>query len=140
MAFFPPPRFVTLSLVAIGSLKSCVSAQDVSFNVTGYDVGPDWEKDEFPPYPPLTDDQGKRIDANNLRGTRLFGYTGCGFNEKKAINEAYDDFYYLAQQEELFKNIAWNDQPAKEFWGAAAGRTPIPDKTKEEIRRECPVS
>ncbi|XTI88893.1 hypothetical protein V2W45_1188632, partial [Cenococcum geophilum] len=86
------------------------AADDNLFNVTGYDVGPDWENDELPPFPPLTDSEGKKIDAANLRGTRLFGYKGCGKAEKKIIDDTYVDFSYLAALPTLKDGIAWNDQ------------------------------
>lgn len=117
------------------SLLKAVATQE-SFNVTGFDIGPDWTKVTH--FPPLTDDQGKPIDANNVRGTRLFGYEGCGKREENIINEAYKDFYTLTDQLVLWNNIGWKTQGAKEFWGATAGRAPIRDEQKVQIRREFP--
>lgn len=65
------------SLLVLSVLQLRAAAGTVDYNVTGYDVGPDWSKDPFPPYPPLTNPDGNLIDAQNVRGTRLFGYTGC---------------------------------------------------------------
>jgi hypothetical protein len=128
----PNCRLQFLPLLVFSLLKA-VATQE-SFNVTGFDIGPDWTKVTH--FPPLTDDQGKPIDANNVRGTRLFGYEGCGKREENIINEAYKDFHTLTDQLVLWNNIGWKIQGAKEFWGATAGRAPIRDEQKVQIRRE----
>lgn len=114
-----------------------VLADPFSYNISGFDVGPDWSKDPFPPYPPLTDGSGKLLDAANIRGTRLFGYTGCSENDRSIIDSTYNDFYRLTHIDGLWKNFAWNEQAAKEMWGVLTGPRPIPDERKEEIRRRC---
>jgi hypothetical protein len=70
-----------------------------------------------------------------LQGTRLFGWTGCDTNEINDISEAYNDFYKLAQQSDVYSSIDWKSQAAKEFWGATTGKTAIPDDRKEQIKR-----
>jgi hypothetical protein len=91
------------------------TADAVSYNITGYDVGPDWSNDPFPPYPPLTDDKGNLIDAQNLRGTRLFGFNGCDSKAQTIIHSTYDDFYKLSHQNGLSANIAWKEEAAKDM-------------------------
>ena len=124
--------FVLAFHLVLYVLRSQVTADPFSYNVSGYDIGPDWSKDPFPPYPPLTDENGNLLDAQNVRGTRLYGYTGCSSNDKSIIDATFDDFYKLTHIDGLWANFAWNEQPAKEMWGAP---TKIPDERKEEIRR-----
>ena len=122
--------FIPVLPLASSVLQFRVAAETLSYNIMGYDVGLDWSKDSSPP---LTD--GNLIDAQNLRGTRLFGYTGCTSDDKKIIHSTYDNFYKLSHVDGLYQNFAWNEQAAKGMWGATSGRTPIPDERKEEIRR-----
>jgi len=82
-------------------LQPRVVADTVNYNVTGYDVAPDWSKDPFPPYPPITDDRGNTIDAQNVRGTRLFGWNACDKPAADIIKATYDDFYKLSHVDGL---------------------------------------
>ena len=110
------------------------------YNITGYDFAPNHSKDPFPPYPDLKDDKGNPIDPKSVRGTRLFGWTGCDVNEQKIIVESYNDFYKLAQQKEVYDNIDWTDKSATEFWGASKGKKAISDDTKKQIKRRSKSS
>ncbi|KAF2677923.1 hypothetical protein K458DRAFT_491629 [Lentithecium fluviatile CBS 122367] len=131
MNWTPNCRRYFTSLFALSLLKAVAVAE--SYNVTGFDVGPDWQKVEH--FPPLTDNDGNPIDASNIRGTRLYGYEGCGEREKSIINEAYKDFHTLVDQAVLWAFIEWDTQGAKEFWGATAGRAPIKDEQKKQIQQ-----
>ncbi|KAF1961810.1 hypothetical protein CC80DRAFT_436156 [Byssothecium circinans] len=113
-------------------LQPRAAADIVNYNVTGYDVAPDWSKDPFPPYPPITDDHGNAIDAQNLRGTRLFGWQACEQSAVNIIKETYADFYKLSHVDGLWKNFDWNGQAAKDMWGTP---TKIPNERREEIRQ-----
>src|SRR5208282_450281 len=97
------------------------------------DFGIDYTKDPFPPYPPLTNPDGSNISITNLRGTRLYGWKGCGSSEKNDIAQAFDDFYTLAQQPEVYNNIGWSDLAARQFFGPTVGRNRITDKRKVQI-------
>ena len=100
------------------------------------DLTPDFSNDPFPPYPPLPADGN--VTDQSWRYTRLFGWKGCGTNEKNIIKQAYNDFYKLAQQKSLYSNIDWNSQPAREFWGhATQANKQISSATKGEIKRKC---
>lgn len=92
---------------------------------------PPWQNDTIPPYPSLTDPSTK-----NTLGTRLFGWEGCSVPESQQIAEAYDDFYTLAQQDGVAKNIDWSSQAAFDFWGSSVGKYKIPDSRKAEIQRK----
>ncbi|KAL9618507.1 MAG: hypothetical protein Q9160_006763 [Pyrenula sp. 1 TL-2023] len=111
-----------------------IEPRDEDYTVTGFDYAPDYSKDPHPPYPDLKDKNGKNIDVKNVRGVHLFGWTACEQNERSIIEETYDDFYKLAQQQEVYNNIDWNHQAAREFWGAASGKKPIKDDTKKQIQ------
>lgn len=105
----------TLNLVAAISLFfSDANAQlEGSKSVDEYtfwDQAPDFSNDPMQPFPSLKDSDGQNITIDNLRGVRLFGYKGCTNQEGNAINVAYNDFYKLAQQPELYNHINWNDQ------------------------------
>jgi len=65
---------------------------------------PDFSKDPFPPYPSIDN-----ITTKSIRGTRLYGWKGCAHEETQKIAEAYDDFYTLAQQPDVYNNIDWKD-------------------------------
>ncbi|KAF1829867.1 hypothetical protein BDW02DRAFT_126738 [Decorospora gaudefroyi] len=108
------------------------AADPVNYNVTGYDTAPDLSQYAFDPFPPLKDEDGNQIDAENIRGTRLFGYYGCASGDVKIINEAYNDFGKLSHVNGLYSNIAWGDQAAKEMWGNDDDKKwPLPDERKE---------
>lgn len=95
---------------------------------------PDFSQDQFPPYPPLPD--SSNITTENWRGTRLFGWKGCGVNEVNSITEAWNDFYTLAQQKSLYQNIDWSGRPAQEIWGhSTADKYKMSDKTRIKSSR-----
>ncbi|KAI9892736.1 MAG: hypothetical protein M1814_001156 [Vezdaea aestivalis] len=100
-------------------------------------TAPDYSKDKFPPYPGVTKDgsvtDGSFPSTLNLRPTRLFGWKGCEKDDTNAIAGAYNDFYTLSQQSELWDKIDWNSQAAKDFWGPASGRNALKDERKTEI-------
>jgi hypothetical protein len=106
------------------------------YNITAFDFSPDYSKDPFPPYPPLAGPDG-RIDIENLRGTRLYGWRGCGVQEVNAITQAWKDFHTIADQLDVYNNIAFDQRPAKEFWGASAGRDMLKPETRKQILRKC---
>ncbi|KAL9108235.1 MAG: hypothetical protein Q9227_006973 [Pyrenula ochraceoflavens] len=91
---------------------------------------PDTSKDPFPPYPSVDN-----ITTTNLRGTRLYGWKGCTKADSDIITEAYDDFYYLANQKALYQNIDWTDQPVKDFFGPSTGASKITDDRRTEIQQ-----
>ncbi|KAK2734021.1 CCR4-NOT regulatory complex component [Myotisia sp. PD_48] len=61
-------------------------------------------------YPPL-------VGTNNVVGTRLFGYEGCG-NNKSAINDAYDDFRKVSNIHRVKNTIDWSSAAALEYLGS----------------------
>lgn len=95
--------------------------------------GPDYSQDEFPPYPSLTNADGSNITIDNLRGTRLYGWKGCGAYESKAIAEAFDDFYKLANP--LSSTINWADEVTQDFWGRNEGVNRVPDSRRTQIQQ-----
>lgn len=114
-----------------------IHQRDSSSAPNPLDYAPDISKDEFPPYPPIQNSDGSNITAQNLRGVKLFGWTGCSSSDVKTISDAYDDFQTLAKQEALWKNIDWNSQAAKDIWGHGGGNTAVTDDRKKQIQREC---
>jgi hypothetical protein len=94
---------------------------------------PDYSKDKFPPYPSLTNADGSNITIENLRGTRLFGWKGCEVKDTKAIAEAYDDFYKLANP--LSSKIDWVSEVAQDFWGMNEGKNRVPDDRRKQIQQ-----
>jgi hypothetical protein len=66
--------------------------------------------DAYPPYDP-------GLGANNLLGTRLFGWDDCGSNKRKAINDAYYDFSVIAEADGIYQNIDFNFTAALELLG-----------------------
>ncbi|CAI0654848.1 unnamed protein product [Colletotrichum noveboracense] len=96
-----------------------------------WDYSPNFSNDTFPPWPPLEDDSGKRIDVANLRGTRLFGWEGCTAEDANKIKEAWEDRWNLVKDDDIKKNINWKGQAAEEFGGPP---TKIPDYRKQQIQ------
>lgn len=105
-------------------------------DATVWDFAPDFSKDPFPPYPDLKDDSGNNLTTENIRGVHLFGWKGCTSDETRQIQEAYNDFYTLANQFSVYNNIAWDSPAATDFWGPASGPNQIPDNTRKEIQRQ----
>jgi hypothetical protein len=103
---------------------------------TVWDFAPSFAGDAIQPYPDLTGSDGNNISVDSLRGTHLFGWKGCTGERAKLIKQAYNDFYTLANQLEVYNNIDWSGQAATDFWGPADGKYKIPDNTREEIARE----
>ena len=100
------------------------------------DYAPDFSNDPFPPYPPVHRSDGSNFTAENWRGTRLFGWKGCAENEVNLITQAWNDFYKLAQQKDLYKDIDWTSQAALDIWGhSTAPRRQLSDETKKEIKQ-----
>ena len=121
--------------ILLGALSSfllierCIAVSD-----NPWDDAPDFSNDPFPPYPPLKNPDGSNISTENLRGTRLYGWKGCNVPEQKAIAEAFDDFYKLANP--LSSNINWDGRPATDFWGAADGPNRVSDTRRTQIQRK----
>lgn len=107
-------------------------------NETVWDFAPFFAGDSIQPYPDLTDGEGNNISVDSLRGVHLFGWKGCTGERAKLIKQAFNDFFTLSNQFEVYNNIDWNSPAAKDFWGPADGPNKIPDDTREEIARECP--
>jgi hypothetical protein len=103
-------------------------------NPLGY--APDTSKDPFPPYPPMRADDGKNITVENLRGVRLYGWTGCSSPDVKTITESFDDFEKLAKQEALWKIIDWDSPAARDIWGHGTGNKAVTDERKKQIQRK----
>ena len=120
-----------LSLVVWYLLASLIDANGEKI----WDFAPDYSQDPFPPYPSLENPDGSNITIENLRGTRLYGWTDCGVNERNAITEAWDDFHTLVSQPGVYQNIDWADQAATDFWGPSRGGHVIPDERKTQILR-----
>lgn len=77
---------------------------------TIWDEAPNFKNNPIQPYPDLRGSNGEYLTIENLRGVHLFGWKGCSGEESKWIKEAYNDFYKLAKQPELYNNIDWNDR------------------------------
>ncbi|KAL8720304.1 MAG: hypothetical protein Q9225_002816 [Loekoesia sp. 1 TL-2023] len=126
-------------LVALSSFFSHTTADlDEYKNSDGktiWDEAPDFKNDPIQPYPDLKGPNGEDLTIENLRGVHLFGWKGCSGDEGKWIKEAYNDFYKLAQQPELYNNIDWNDQVIKDFFGPNSNNYKIPDDTRAEIQQ-----
>ena len=58
---------------------------------TVWDYAPDLSRTKDPVYPSLTNADGSNITVENLRGTHLFGFDGCGGPQQAAIIQAYND-------------------------------------------------
>ncbi|KAL9622665.1 MAG: hypothetical protein Q9160_002975 [Pyrenula sp. 1 TL-2023] len=100
------------------------------------DYAPDFSKDPFPPFPDIHNPDGSNISTQNWRGTKLFGWKGCGKNERDIIVQAFQDFHMLANQKELYDNIDFEAPAAKDIWGHGTGANAVRDDIKEQIKRE----
>ena len=78
--------------------------------VSVWDNAPDFSKDQIQPYPSLKDANGVNLTVDNIRGVHLFDWKGCETRESNAISEAYNDFYKLANQLEVYNKIDWDGQ------------------------------
>lgn len=94
---------------------------------------PDYSKDKFPPYPSMKNADGTDLTIENLRGTRLYGWTGCEVDETKAIAAAFDDFHKLADP--LAASIDWSDEVAQDFWGKHVGKDRVSDDRRKQIQQ-----
>jgi len=124
---------VSNSIILNASLDYA-SLLNASFTVWEY--SPNYSNDTFPPYPPSTHANGTIIDIQALRGTRLYGWKGCEVQEQKDITQAYNDFYKLAQQTEVYNNIVWDDQAGKDFFGPAFGVYKVTEERRKQIQRK----
>lgn len=79
-------------------------------NATVWDYAPNFTEDLIQPYPSLKNPNGSSLTVDSIRGVHLFGWKGCSNAEGNMISEAYNDFYKLANQLEIYKKIDWNDQ------------------------------
>src|SRR5215472_14675882 len=93
-------KLTCVSLVVWCILASLIDANGESI----WNFAPDYSQDPFPPYPPLQNPDGSNITIENLRGTRLYGWTDCGVNERNDITEAWNDFHTLASQPAVCQN------------------------------------
>ena len=101
------------------------------------DYAPDFSKDPHPPWPDVNKPDGSRLETQNWRGTKLFGWKGCGDGEKDIIVQTMKDFYTLAQQKTLWENIDWDSPAAQEIWGHATDdRKKVLDNIKPQIKRK----
>jgi hypothetical protein len=101
-----------------------------------WDYAPDLSKSNAPPYPPLTNPDGSNITIENLRGTHLFGFDGCGGSQQKATIQAYEDFHTIMNMPGIYNNIDWDDVVTKDFFGAACGKYKIPHDRRKQIQRK----
>jgi hypothetical protein len=101
-----------------------------------WDYAPNFANDPFPPFPSLKNSDGTNITVESLRGTHLFGWKGCDNDEVNGITQAYNDFYTLAQQPEVYNSIDWASNAATDFWGPNNPPNVVPDDTRKEIQRE----
>nr|KMM68791.1 hypothetical protein CPAG_05115 [Coccidioides posadasii RMSCC 3488] len=89
--------------------------------------------DKFTPYPNLAADIND-VSIRLSHPAQLYEWNGCSSDERNAISEAYRDFDHLANQPDVFADIDWNHQAAKDFWGPVKGDGKVSDKRKEEIQ------
>lgn len=107
-----------------------------SIAIIPLNYGPDFSNDPFPPYPPVYQSDGSNFTAANWRGTRLFGWKGCGTEQVNAITQAWNDFHKLASQKDLYEEIDWTSQAALDIWGHSTDpRKQLSDETKGEIKQ-----
>ncbi|KAL8637973.1 MAG: hypothetical protein Q9228_004832, partial [Teloschistes exilis] len=100
------------------------------------DYAPDFSKDLFPPWPPVTNPDGPNISTENWRGTKIFGWKGCELDDQKILVETFADFHKLASQEALWKNIDWDSAAAKDIWGHATDeKKMLLDNIKPQIKQ-----
>ncbi|KAG8531808.1 uncharacterized protein KY384_003444 [Bacidia gigantensis] len=99
------------------------------------DYAPDFSKDPFPPWPNVNKDDGSRLETQNWRGTKLFGWKGCEKQDQQTIVQTFNDFYTLAQQKSVWDDIDWDSQAAQEIWGHATDdRKKVLDSVKPQIK------
>ena len=90
-----------------------------------------------PPYPDLPTDWNANITTQNLLGTRLYGWLGCGPDEIEQIKGAYKEFQTLVRQPGVMTGIDWTEQPAKEFFGPSQGKNAVSTTTRNQIQCKC---
>jgi hypothetical protein len=136
---FGYPILHAISLPAVGNPGSIPIQPGGSKTLPNpLDYAPDFSKDLFPPWPNVHNNDGSNITVQNWRGTKLFGWKGCGKSERDIIIEAFRDFQKLAQQKELWENIDWNAAAAKEIWGHSENdRKAVQDDRKLQIKRKA---
>lgn len=68
------------------------------------------------------DSSSTDVSTQNVRGTWLYGYTGCkkvfGDGAKAKIDNAYYDAWLMSNVAGVASNIDWNNAAALEFLGA----------------------
>lgn len=95
---------------------------------------PDLSKDRYGPYPPLPDDD-TGVNATNWWGTRLRGWIECEPREQQMIVEAYNDMHKIADLDGVYKNIDWDDQATREFFGEGDDDYGIPENRRKQIQQ-----
>ncbi|KAM5462559.1 hypothetical protein MferCBS49748_006466 [Microsporum ferrugineum] len=55
-------------------------------------------------------------EGNNWLGTRIFGFENCGINTQ-TIKYDYDDMHRIASTEGVYRNVAWGEAAAHEYFG-----------------------
>lgn len=126
------------SVIGLCGLIAAASWVGGTFAETAFDYAPDLTKSTFPPYPPMTNQDGSNITIANLRGTRLFGYDGCSKTQKDQINEAYDDLHTLLTDPAVYNSIDWNDVITTDLFGGPDqnGNYPITQARRDQIQRK----
>jgi hypothetical protein len=123
------PRLVLLASVLVSGdayiirHKPALSLRDdILINpdsLTVWDYGPDYYRDEVLPYPPLKNTDGSNITIDKIRGTRLFGWTGCG-DKWSQMSDSWNEFHDIVKEEDIYKNMDWRGKPARDFWGGSS--------------------
>ena len=98
------------NFASLYAIISSLLARAYADSGTVWDYAPDFSHDQIQPYPSLKNPDGSNVTIENLRGIRLFGFKGCSNHNANAIDVAYNDFYKLANQEEVYNQISWDDQ------------------------------
>ncbi len=96
----------------------------------------DFGNDAIPSYPSLKNANDTNITLSGLRRAHLFGWKGCSNEESNDTAKAYDGFFTLAQQLDVYNKIDRCSPAATDFWGPASGINVIPDGTLKEIQRK----
>ncbi|KAL9583439.1 MAG: hypothetical protein Q9212_002704 [Teloschistes hypoglaucus] len=100
------------------------------------DYAPDFSKDPFPPWPPITNPDGSKISTESWRGTKIFGWKGCEVEDQHTIVETFTDFHKLASLEALWKNVDWDSPAAKDVWGHTTDEKKVLlDNIKPQIKQ-----
>jgi hypothetical protein len=126
---------VSFTATILGSLLLLISFP-LAVADSVWDYAPDFSRDPIQPYPDLKNPDGTNISVVNIRGVHLFGFRGCLSKETNDIKEAYNDFYTLANQFDVYNNIDWTSAAANDFWGPTSGLNVIPTNTRKEIQRK----